>query len=321
MVAKLGIQKTYSPLTRSREYLLKYAPKAGDELPPRSMQDSFTSAILPLSTDYELQDKYVTFLGSCRLGRLMEDMDLFAGKYPLYCVCVCNPLAIDLITVFLLLFVLQTVWVLHQHVKIPNLDPSIPLPYTFVTALVDRISFTDLTPKHDSDIRLSGHVSWVGRTSVEVVVWLEQNLHGKWRKLTRALFLMACRSATNHEAAVVNPLIPGNAEEQKIFDGGETRKRRRKQQQKESLFHQEPNDFEQTLIHNTFMRTIDLKNKTFNARFLPSGSVWMEEAVMSNMIFSHPEDRNAHNAVFGGFLMRHALELSWALAFQFRYAH
>lgn len=88
--------------------------------------------------------------------------------------------------------------------------------------------------------------------------------------------------------------------------------------QKESIFNQEPNDFEQNLIHNIFMKTIDLKNKTFNARHLPTGGVWMEDGVMSNIIFSHPEDRNAHNAVFGGFLMRHALEISWALAYQFR---
>lgn len=44
------------------------------------MQDSFTSAIIPLSCDKALQDKYVTFLGHVRLGRLMEDMDLFAGN-------------------------------------------------------------------------------------------------------------------------------------------------------------------------------------------------------------------------------------------------
>lgn len=66
------------------------------------------------------------------------------------------------------------------------------------------------------------------------------------------------------------------------------------------------------------MKTIDMNNKTFNARCIPNGAVWMEEAVMSNIIFSHPEDRNAHNTVFGGFLMRHALEISWALGYQFR---
>lgn len=64
-------------------------------------------------------------------------------------------------------------------------------------------------------------MSWVGRTSVEVVVWLEQMIQGRWRKLTRALFLMACRNATNTAAAIVNPLKPANDEEKRIFDGGE----------------------------------------------------------------------------------------------------
>lgn len=113
----LGIQRQWSILTKSREYLLKYEPKSINELPSRAMQDSFTSALIPLSTDNALREKYVTFMGSVRLGRLMEDMDLFA------------------------------VWVVHQHVKLPNLDPTIPLPYTFVTLLVDKISFTDIIPK------------------------------------------------------------------------------------------------------------------------------------------------------------------------------
>lgn len=117
MVKKLGIQEHWSVLSKSREHLTPYEPKSIDELPSRSMQDSFTSAVIPLSSDLIIRDKYITFLGSVRLGRLMEDMDMFA------------------------------VWVLHQHVKIPSLDPAIPLPYTFVTLLVDQISFTDVVPK------------------------------------------------------------------------------------------------------------------------------------------------------------------------------
>lgn len=70
----------YSPFQPSRQHLLKLLPVSQDELPPRSMQDSFSSAILPLSTDLALQEKYVTFLGNVRLGRLMEDMDIFAGS-------------------------------------------------------------------------------------------------------------------------------------------------------------------------------------------------------------------------------------------------
>lgn len=76
---KLGIDSSYSPLLNSREYLLKHEPKP-ENVPARSMQDSFTSAVIPLSTEASLRDRYVTFLGHVRLGRLMEDMDLFAGK-------------------------------------------------------------------------------------------------------------------------------------------------------------------------------------------------------------------------------------------------
>lgn len=117
MVKKLGIQENWSVLPKSREYLTQYEPKTIDELPPRTMQDSFISAVIPLASDLSIRDKYITFLGSVRLGRLMEDMDMFA------------------------------VWVLHQHVKIPNLDTTVPLPYTFVTLLVDQINFTDVAPK------------------------------------------------------------------------------------------------------------------------------------------------------------------------------
>jgi hypothetical protein len=45
------------------------------------VQDSFASVIIPLKDDVLLQEKYVTFKGYVRLGRLLEDMDIFAGEY------------------------------------------------------------------------------------------------------------------------------------------------------------------------------------------------------------------------------------------------
>ncbi|XP_063704146.1 acyl-coenzyme A thioesterase 9, mitochondrial-like [Culicoides brevitarsis] len=287
IIEALGIQSFYNPIVSTREHLSQYVPESQEGLPARSMQDSFTSAIIPIGSDLALRDKYVGFLGTIRFGRLMEDMDMFA------------------------------VWIVHNHVKIPNLDPKVHLPYTFVTISVDKIDFTDLVPKHDADVRLSGHVSWVGRSSIECVIWMEQKQHGKWRKMTRALFLMAARDPTNTRAACVNPLVPANDEEKLIFEGGEGRKKRRSLLQKQDLMKSPPNAYEQTLIHEMFKKSIDVSSKAFNKRILPPGTVWMEDADMSNIIFSHPEDRNAHNKVFGGFLMRHALELSWALAYQF----
>lgn len=187
----MGVKPGYSPIVESREHLSKYEPKSYDDLPDRSMQDSFTSAIIPLSNDSILQDKYVTFMGSVRHGRLMEDMDLFA--------C----------------------WIIHKHLCMPKHPMDVPLPYTFVTILVDKMDFTNYPLKYNGDIRLSGHVSWVGKSSVEVVVWLEQHDNGLWHKITRALFLFASRNSTNSKAQIINRLVPADEKERNILVGGE----------------------------------------------------------------------------------------------------
>lgn len=77
----MGVKKgVYQVVPSTKAHLMEYVPKDVNELEPRSMQDSFTTAIIPLSTDLTLQDKYVSFMGTVRLGRLLEDMDLFAGN-------------------------------------------------------------------------------------------------------------------------------------------------------------------------------------------------------------------------------------------------
>jgi len=79
MMKSLGLEPGYTREPKCREELLQYQPKI-EELPARSMQDSFSSAIIPLSKNPMLQDKYINFRGFVRLGRLLEDMDYFAGK-------------------------------------------------------------------------------------------------------------------------------------------------------------------------------------------------------------------------------------------------
>lgn len=76
----MGVDHPFKPFVKDREHLAKYLPKSQEEMPKRSMQDSYIAASIPLSQNIALQEKYVTFLGSVRLGRLMEDMDIFAGK-------------------------------------------------------------------------------------------------------------------------------------------------------------------------------------------------------------------------------------------------
>ncbi|KAK9887403.1 hypothetical protein WA026_022339 [Henosepilachna vigintioctopunctata] len=285
-IKELGANSAYKILPEDRSYLAKYVPKLED-LPTRSMQDSFMEGLIPLSTDEQLQEKYITFLGHVRIGRLLEDMDLFA------------------------------VFVACKHIYAPTIPDGVLSPYTLVTAAVDQIDFTDFLPKPNEDIKLSGHVSWVGRSSMEVVVWLEQQLHGNWHKITRALFVIAARDPTNKKAAVVNQLNPVNQYEREMFEGGVARNNRRKKNSREHVSKVVPTAEEQQIIHDLYVSTSEIDEFVINQAKFPSGLIAMDKCTISNVIFSHPEDRNIHNTVFGGFIMRTASELAWILGYQF----
>ena len=94
-----GGPSNYDPdlYNKKREELLKILPTDQSQLPPRRMIDSFDSAIIPIATDPSLrvnqlklkgriehnieiilQDRYLVADGGVRIGRLLEDMDIFA---------------------------------------------------------------------------------------------------------------------------------------------------------------------------------------------------------------------------------------------------
>ncbi|XP_069687647.1 acyl-coenzyme A thioesterase 9, mitochondrial-like [Periplaneta americana] len=282
--AYMGLDRGYKPLKEPRTHLLKLLPESQDELPVRKMCDSFSTAVIPLKDDKELQEKYVTVNGNVRLGRLMEDMDVFA------------------------------VWVTYKHILNPRQKPEDYSPYVIVTLLIDRMSFTSFQPKSDANIHLSGHVSWVGKSSIEVMVWAEQYVHGTWEKITRALFLTAARNSNNDGPAVVNRLMPVSESEKKIFNGGENRRKNRILRQQASLLKVVPNSEEQQVIHDLFLKTVDKRDPTIHRRTLPPDSEWMDDHVYNSIVYGHPEERNMHDKIFGGFLMRNALELAWMSA-------
>ncbi|XP_050310006.1 acyl-coenzyme A thioesterase 9, mitochondrial-like isoform X2 [Anthonomus grandis grandis] len=280
LATEMGVNHPYKPFSHDRAHLAKYLPKSPDALPKRSMQDSYIAAIIPLSTNLSLQEKYTTFLGSVRLGRLMEDMDIFS------------------------------VIVARKHIVLPDVPAGI-FPQTLVTVLVDRVEFTEYAPKMNQDIKISGHVSWVSKSTLEVVVWLEQIDGGKWQRITRAVFLLAARDPVNPKASFVNQFEPANEREKTILVGGEERKKHRMELGSSHLSKKPPNQEEQQILHDLYVSTTDPKDISMSKRVLPTNSVWMNITKVSNAILAQPENRNMHNAVFGGFMMRQAIELAW----------
>ncbi|KAF9413487.1 hypothetical protein BGZ94_000712, partial [Podila epigama] len=97
------------------------------ELVLKTMQDSYTEIILPFSTDKALLEEYINFGGAVRHGKILEDLDALAGA------------------------------ISYKHTDDGKTDSS---PLTIVTASVDRIDF--LKPLSVRDLRLSGHVTFVG---------------------------------------------------------------------------------------------------------------------------------------------------------------
>ena len=50
------------------------------ELPVKRSCDSYLEAIVPLS-DPVVRENYLTFLKTVRFGRILEDLDTFAGEF------------------------------------------------------------------------------------------------------------------------------------------------------------------------------------------------------------------------------------------------
>ncbi|KAH8325566.1 hypothetical protein KR067_001694, partial [Drosophila pandora] len=272
---QVGVEPGYYTIPKSREGLLQYHPKP-EELPERSMKDSFTSATLLLGSDPLVRERFVQVMGYVRIGRIMEELDIFA------------------------------VWICHRHVLLPNLPKGIPLPYTFVTLLVDQAKFLPDKFDTDTDVEMSGYVSYTGHSSMEVTMYVRQC--GKL--LSTAIFLIVARNAVNSGPAPVNKLVPGNEQEKEIYK--EALKRHKKRQKKRDKPESKvpPTKEEVKILFDIFQRTRSSQGD-MEESCLPENSRWMSDTRRDCTIHPFPENRNNSNTIFGGFTIRRALETSF----------
>lgn len=271
-------------IMEERKSLHRFLAKSQNGLPPRRMKDSYIEVLLPLGSQPELREKYLTVQNTVRFGRILEDLDSLG-------VLIC-----------------------YMHTKIHSAKMS---PLSIVTALVDRIDMRKKSLSPEQDIKFSGHVSWAGKTSMEVKMKMFQ-LHGnEFCPVLEATFVMVARDSENKGPAFVNPLIPEGPEEEELFRKGELNKGRRVAFSSMSLLKMAPSAEEKTTIHEMFLSTLDSKTASFRSRVLPSNAVWMENSKLKSLEICHPQERNIFNRIFGGFLMRKAYELAWATACNF----
>lgn len=260
-------------------------PASQDELPPRSMLDSYDECIIPLATSGEVRKTHISASGIVRFGRILEDMDVFA------------------------------VWLCYRHLQYPGMSFGVPMPVNVVTGLVDNIHSDSIEFPTQYDIKLRGHISWVGRTSMEATMEVLLLAPNVTPKMLTAKFVMVAKKSLSRESAVVNRLVPSNAEEEAIFKKGEMSVQRRKAFQEQSILKVPPNREERMLLHKLFQENFDPETYILKSDECPKGAIWMHDAKLTNVIICQPEFENLYNKVFGGFLMRSAYELAWSTAY------
>ncbi|GJF00381.1 thioesterase/thiol ester dehydrase-isomerase [Phanerochaete sordida] len=274
-------------LRRSREGTPEPSPGAGGpaahEAVPRTMADSYSEERLRFAREPGLLEAYTNTGGGVRTGMLMEHLDSLAGA------------------------------IAYKHMLGPvlRLADEAALPFYLVTASVDRLDvLADIAPVRD--IRLSGQVIHVGRTSIEVAVRMEGiNEDGSEETVMLGRFCMVCRDSKTHKSFQVNPLVLETPEDQELFRIGEAHKNRRTTAASQSLAKVPPSSVEAEALHALHLQAQDGASELYAAS---DERVPMAATRLEKTMTMYPQERNIHQKIFGGYLMRLAYELGYSNA-------
>lgn len=242
------------------------------------MRDSFQELLLPFRQQPELLENYASIHGGLRFGRLLEDLDSLAAS------------------------------IAYAHCDGADL--------TLVTAAVDRIDLLVSFDDRICDVRMRGMVTFVGRSSMEVTISVEvaEGAVDEWELAALAKFVFVARTRDGMHAVPVNRLVVTTEREKDLFSMGQDRHQYRLRRSEKSLFRQPPTEGESHLLHSLL---ISDASKGREGKGGPLGHgflIPMRSTGMTSIRVCHPQERNIHNFIFGGYLMREAFELAYSTA-------
>jgi acyl-coenzyme A thioesterase 9 len=237
------------------------------------------------SQDQFLLETYRNPWGEMRFGKILEDLDALAGN------------------------------IAFNHVV--SLDDEVgatnPL---IVTAGVDRIRVRQ-RPDIGIDQYLSGKVTWVGSSSMEIRMRIAAG-EANGPEWLEAYFTFVTLHPETKRAIPVPPLLPETDEERVHFELGAVKARARKEARQSKAQLGRPMS-EQSLKID--VRAAQLLEEAGMLLRMPSladpNTMLMDQTAQSNAMVAQPQARNLHDRIFGGFLMRRAFELAFATAYLF----
>jgi len=227
-----------------------------------------------------LVDKYRNPWGHVRPGRLFEDLDALAGT------------------------------IAFEHCR--SGDPQEKLLH-IVTASVDRLKYMH-RPDLENNLVLTGAVTWVGRSSMEISMRAQDTSWGG-EPFMESLFTFVARDPETGRAAQINPLEVSGEEQTSLFELGRKRAEARKAaltQKRKSGLHIEDE------THRIAQELLSASQPLVRMPALaPENDVLLAETRMQNVFLTMPQQRNTAGRIFGGFLMRRAYELARSTAHLF----
>jgi acyl-coenzyme A thioesterase 9 len=244
---------------------------------PRPPSESVTRISYDFSKDELLREAYRNPWGQMRFGKVLEDLDALAGN------------------------------IAFAHVQDPKL--------TIVTASVDRIRLS-APPNLDSDQHLSGKVTYVGSSSMEIRMQCKDS-HDPTRDdpWMEAYFTFVAVDPETKRPLKIPPLDPQTWLEKDQFEAGKRRAEVRKEARKKRQNYETPLDPE------IEKEALQLLREAYPLLNIPSLAnphcMLVEQTKLQNCEIAQPQTKNMANQIFGGFLMRRAFELSYATAYVF----
>lgn len=217
-----------------------------------------------------------------RMGKLLEDLDALAGTIS-YKHC-CN-------------------------------NDNTTRPLLLVTASVDKIVLKKPI-RVDIDLTIEGAVTWVGRSSLDIqleVIQPDQDTSDPSNSSAlTANFTFVARDSKTGKSASINHLSPQTERETLLWNKAEERNKMRKKKredQKRDIDDKEVNRLNHMLAEGRIFCDMPA--------LADRDSILIKDTCLQNSLVCQPQQRNIHGRIFGGFLMRRALELAYATAYSF----
>lgn len=286
----------HSPVTnalweaRSRIFERLFLDPPRDDAPPqtelltKSPAQSRTSILYGFSRDYILREQYRDPWNEVRIGKLLEDLDALAGAI---------------------------------SVKHCSNDDDTTRPLLVVTASVDKIVLKKPI-RVDADLKISGSVIWVGRSSIEIQLQVIQSTEGDSCAsdvvALTANFIFVARDSKTGKAAPVNRLSPETEVEKFLFEEANARNKLRKSKigKKDEKRNDEAGDTNRLIVLLSEGRVFcDMP------ALADRDSILLKDTRLENSLICQPQQRNMYGRIFGGFLMHRAFELAFSTAYAF----